>query len=123
MMLVLPVVFLPMLCLAFYGLGGGRGNAGRAAAGEMKGLNMTLPLARFDARTQPQDKLGFYEKAKQDSMRLQERKKMDPYVMGKAGLAIGVDSQANQALTKLEQLKDVLGRKAASSGRGRGSRP
>jgi hypothetical protein len=123
MMLVAPVVFLPMLCLAFYGLGGGRGDAGRPAAGEMKGLNMTLPLARFDARSQPQDKLGFYEKAKQDSMRLQERKKMDPYVMGKAGMAIRVDSQADQALAKLEQLKQVLGRKAADFGQGSGFLP
>jgi hypothetical protein len=135
MMLVVPVVIVPALCVAFYGLGGGKGDAGHPTAGEMKGLNMTLPLARIDARNQPQDKLGFYEKAKQDSMRLSERKKQDPYAVKSGGSAGGMDSgshpaalkgigglspldapsaerQADEALAKLDQLKQLLGKKA-----------
>ncbi len=108
LMLMAPLVFLPMLCLAFYGLGGGNGSTGAPSAGGMKGLNMTLPLAHFDNRNQPQDKDGFYEKAKQDSMRLQERKKQDPYVAGNAVLpAVAAD----EALAKLDQLKQLLGKK------------
>lgn len=131
MMLMAPLAFVPMLCLAFYGLGGGRGGSVKPAAGEIKGLNMALPLAQFNTAREPQDKNDFYEKAKQDSMRLLERKKRDPYatgsgvsaadsggagkgVVGGGPLALdgGVGArQAEEALAKLEQLKQALGEK------------
>jgi Conjugative transposon, TraM len=133
LMLMAPLAFVPMLCLAFYGLGGGKLDAGASSEGGIKGLNMTLPLAHFDLRGQPQDKDGFYEKAKQDSMRLAERKKQDPYAAGKVGAhafatdsgysrpgavagltglnPAGADRQADEALARLDQLKNLLASK------------
>lgn len=143
MMLMIPLLIVPMACLAFYGLGGGRGGSGATAAGpQLKGLNMTLPLAHIDGRNQPTDKLGFYEKAKLDSMRLQERRKQDPYALGnknpfatkadslsrdpaekrpgEEGIGAidpgGSDRQADQVMEKLDQLKQVLGKSGPGFG-------
>lgn len=80
MLLVLPALIIPMLALAFYGLGGGKGGIdGSAMTNIQKGLNTTLPPAHFDAKAKPMDKLAFYEKAALDSARLKERMKEDPY--------------------------------------------
>ena len=89
MMLLLPVLFVPAVGVAFYGLGGGSGD-GTPRPGEMKGLNMTLPLAKLDGHGQPEDKLGFYEKAKEDSMKMVERRRGDPY----GGVSGGVGGSA-----------------------------
>jgi hypothetical protein len=80
MMLMLPLLVLPMLCLAFYGLGGGKGGNDSLSAGPQgKGLNMSLPLAHFDKKAGITDKLGSYAKAALDSVRRQESRKQDPY--------------------------------------------
>ena len=94
MLLMAPLAFVPMLCVMFYGLGGGRGGAGGPVAGEMKGLNMALPQAQLNGAGQPKDKLGFYEKARTDSLRLRERRRRDPYAARDS--VWGVDSVMRQ---------------------------
>jgi Conjugative transposon, TraM len=140
MLLMVPGLFVPMLCLAFYGLGGGRGDKSMAQGQQMKGLNMTLPLAQFTTKSQPQDKVGYYEKAKQDSLRRQERRKQDPYANGKDGELripadsgfggtagaissgfssmgrVGADRQADEVMKRLERLKQALAKPAVPPG-------
>jgi hypothetical protein len=88
MLLIFPALVVPMLALAFYGLGGGKGGFdGKTDSQVHSGLNMTLPLAHFDSKGKPMDKLGFYEKAALDSARLRERRKGDPYSTGKGGFS------------------------------------
>lgn len=76
MMLVLPLLVIPFLTMAFWALGGGSGKKETAVSG--KGLNLDLPNANLkeDKLT---DKLGFYEKADKDSMKLEEWMRSDPY--------------------------------------------
>lgn len=138
-MLLLPVIVIPLLTLGFYALGGGRsGNDGHGLV-LTKGLNMSLPEARFDAKKKGLNKLGFYKQSDQDSMKLRERRKMDPYYAWKdssvAGLGAGLvnreaiggavrpgaptglkmaaaptDLQAAELMRKLELLKGALSR-------------
>ncbi len=142
-MLLLPVIVIPLLTLGFYALGGGRGgNDGRGLV-LTKGLNMSLPEAKFDAKKKGLNKLGFYKESDQDSMKLRERRKMDPYYAWKdssvAGLGAGLlnreaiggvvrpgaptglkmeaaptDLQAAELMRKLELLKGVLSRQQPS---------
>lgn len=138
-MLLLPVIVIPLLTLGFYALGGGRsGNDGHGLV-LTKGLNMSLPEAKFDAKKKGLNKLGFYKQSDQDSMKLRERRKMDPYYGWKdsavSGLGAGLvnreaagrvirpgaptglkmeaaptDLQAAELMRKLELLKGALSR-------------
>ncbi len=76
MMLVLPLLVIPFLTMAFWALGGGRGKQETAVTS--KGLNLDLPNANLkeDKLT---DKLGFYDKADKDSLKLEEWMRSDPY--------------------------------------------
>jgi len=70
MMLVLPLLVIPFLTMAFWALGGGKGNES-VIANEQRGLNLNLPDAKMkdDNLT---DKLSFYDKAEKDSAKLEE---------------------------------------------------
>lgn len=142
MMLVLPLLVLPFVCIVFVALGGGKGDAKKNpnAAGS-SGFNMTLPGAHFAKKETVLNKLAFYEKADEDSAKLLERMKQDPYhlrlntraqakstpqgqsLLGMAGSTTdhfishlnavpGEDSNANKLLRQLDQLKQVLHRPA-----------
>src|SRR5690349_13756859 len=76
MMLVLPLLVIPFLTMAFWALGGGSGKKETAVTD--KGLNLQLPNANLkdDKLT---DKLGFYDKADKDSLKLEEWMRSDPY--------------------------------------------
>ena len=76
MMLVLPVLVIPFLTLAFKSLGGGKapGNPDTREAG----LNLHVPDPKVKGET-PLDKLGFYNQADKDSLKLEEQLKNDPY--------------------------------------------
>jgi conjugative transposon TraM protein len=76
MMLVLPLLVIPFLTMAFWALGGGKGQ--KETNVTVKGLNLDLPNANLkdDKLT---DKLGFYEKADKDSMKMEEWMRSDPY--------------------------------------------
>lgn len=76
MMLVLPLLVIPFLTMAFWALGGGRGQ--QATNEPAKGLNLDLPKANLK-EDKLMDKLGFYDKADKDSMKLEEWMRSDPY--------------------------------------------
>lgn len=79
MMLVLPVLVIPFVTLAFWAMGGGRANAGQqTAVNNSTGLNLHLPDPKLKQET-ILDKLGFYDKADKDSLRLKEEMRSDPY--------------------------------------------
>jgi hypothetical protein len=82
MLLVMPLIVAPLLALAFHALDGGKGTAGRVVVSSVKGLNMSLPDARFDPKKKALNKLGVYKQADEDSVRLVERRKQDPYYAG-----------------------------------------
>ena len=68
MLMVLPVVLFAFLALAFYALGGGRGDGSKLAGSSGKGLNAELPAASFK-KEKKEDKFSLYEKAERDSGR------------------------------------------------------
>lgn len=79
MMLVLPLMVIPFLTLAFWSLGGGKGN-NEQTTNVAQGLNAQLPDAKEKEETLL-DKLGFYNKADKDSAELEEWMRSDPYYM------------------------------------------
>ena len=142
MMLVLPLLVLPFVCIVFVALGGGKGATKNGTAAESgKGFNMSLPGARFAKKETVLNKMAFYEKADEDSAKLLERIKQDPYhvklntpaaakmissgqpFLSMAGgttnqftsrlnTAPAADSDASKLLRQLDQLKQVLHRPA-----------
>jgi hypothetical protein len=133
MMLVLPVILIPLMAIGFYALGGGRESKTRRGIALTKGLNMNLPDAKFDAKKKGLNKLGFYKQSEQDSIRLRESRKMDPYYglkdSGRTSMPAGnglqqnkpgpgglnltpapLDAQAGELLRKLDLLKGVMNR-------------
>ena len=133
MMLLLPVILVPLLTIGFYALGGGKGGDEGKGIVLTKGLNMSLPEARFDPKKKVLNKLGFYQQSEQDSLRLRERRKRDPYYgfkdsirgmgmaankfhlekPGSGGLNLApaaTDVQAGELLRKLDLLKGMVNR-------------
>jgi hypothetical protein len=77
-LLVLPLIVLPFLTLFFWALGGGKADPANALAPVQKGLNTRLPDARLkDSRGLT--KMSYYDKAAQDSDKLRQQMKSDPY--------------------------------------------
>lgn len=76
MLLVLPLLVIPFLTMAFWALGGGKGTQDKVIATE--GLNLDLPNPNLK-EDKLMDKLGFYERADKDSMKLEEWMRSDPY--------------------------------------------
>ena len=64
-LLVLPLMLLPFMALAFYAMGGGRGQLIDPSLAS-KGINTALPDANFKTE-EPVDKMGFYAKAGKDT--------------------------------------------------------
>lgn len=83
---VLPVLVLPFLTLLFWALGGGKVEH-TGAAQTPAGFNFNLPEAYLEDKP-ALDKLGFYEQAEKDSLRLAELIRNDPYYQqdGNGGL-------------------------------------
>jgi hypothetical protein len=97
---------------------------------------MTLPAAQFAVKGQPTDKMGYYAKAAQDSARLKERLKLDPYaaardsvvrgvvtvrpgVTGMAPLGMtGADAEADRLLRRIGEMKTALAGQRAEDGGG-----
>jgi conjugative transposon TraM protein len=128
-LLFLPVVAIPILCCSFYALGGGGGTGGNVAASKNnEHFNAQLPDAHFNKRDALVDKLGFYEKADEDSVKREMRVKADPYhskeakapaTTTKGEIAVGKfnaaaaaphrqDTAADRLLEKLDQLKKIV---------------
>lgn len=81
MMLVLPLLVIPFLTMAFWALGGGKGELSHVVA-DQKGLNLNLPDAKMKEDNLT-DKLSFYDKADKDSAKLEEWMRTDPYYQQK----------------------------------------
>src|SRR5262249_28129251 len=67
-----PVILIPLIALGFYALGGGKGDHSGKGLVLTKGLNMSLPEAKFDRKKKELNKLGIYKQSEQDSMKLRE---------------------------------------------------
>jgi len=78
MLLVYPVLVIPFLTMAFWALGGGKGNGDEQLEKGEKGLNTKLPDAALSG-DEGGDKLSFYDKAAKDSAKIQEWMRSDPY--------------------------------------------
>jgi hypothetical protein len=61
-MLVLPLLTLPFVTLAFWVMGGGKGNAQGNQHVKQAGLNLQLPEPNLEDESK-EDKLSFYNKA------------------------------------------------------------
>lgn len=128
-LLLIPVVAIPILCCSFYALGGGRQASGSPGfATEKDHFNAQLPDAHFNSRDAMVDKLGFYERADEDSVRRLLRIRADPYhakdpkgsdaaitgevTTGKHGMGSPVpvhqDTTAERLLEKLDRLKKIV---------------
>ena len=63
-LLVLPLLILPFAALAFYALGGGKGE--NSIANKHVGINLALPDATF-SKEKPADKMGIYNLSEKDT--------------------------------------------------------
>jgi conjugative transposon TraM protein len=74
-MLILPLLVIPFLTLAFWAIGGGKGEKEKQR--DPSGLNMQLPNAHLKD-DKGENKLSFYDAAEKDSARFREEIKNDP---------------------------------------------
>jgi conjugative transposon TraM protein len=77
MMLVMPLLAIPFITMAFWALGGGKGDQ-HTDTSASTGLNLNLPDAQLKEDNSA-NKLSFYDKADKDSMKLEEMMRNDPY--------------------------------------------
>lgn len=80
LMLMLPVLVLPFVTLIFWALGGGKANEVQASENKVAGFNLKLPDSKVNEENDL-DKMGYYAKAKQDSIKFQEMLRNDPNYM------------------------------------------
>lgn len=76
-LLVLPLLALPFITLAFWALGGGKGDP--LVVDQNQGFNKVLPEAK--ASLNATDKMSLYNQADKDSIALQEQLRADPYAI------------------------------------------
>lgn len=74
-LLFLPLLIIPFLTLAFWALGGGKGEGEKQTVSE--GLNLQLPNPRVKD-LKDETKLTFYQTAEKDSAKIREEIKNDP---------------------------------------------
>lgn len=101
MLLVLPVLVIPFLTLAFWAMGGGK--KPDQPPGNFKGLNLHLPEANLKDE-KVLDKLGFYDKADKDSMKMEELMRNDPYYLHESKqISDGLELMTQATATKYNQ--------------------
>ena len=115
-LLILPLIAVPGLFGIFYSLGGGQGPKKSSASGNSTlGFNTELPKAKFDRNDGIRNKLEYYQKADEDSLRRKEYLQRDPY--RKDTLLSSAPPQparedahqsSDQLLRQLDQLKHSL---------------
>jgi len=114
-LLILPLLVIPFLFLAFYALGGGKGNQeDKPEKGAGMGFNMELPPPVFDRKEGSMNKMAFYSKADADSVRKRTLRLQDPNIHPPIGQAFPLfdgprsDTQADALLKRLDHLKRHL---------------
>ncbi|RZM22228.1 MAG: conjugative transposon protein TraM [Pedobacter sp.] len=109
-LLVLPLMLLPFMALAFYAMGGGRGQVMDPSLAR-KGINTALPDANFKAE-EPVDKMGFYAKAGKDT----SAENSVSGIAGKLGFS-AEDERTSEINAKLAELnKEINSPPASASG-------
>lgn len=76
-LLVLPLLVIPFMTVFFWALGGGKTEAAEKNEKAQVGFNLKLPDANIK-EDKVLDKMGYYDKAQQDSVKFQELLKNDP---------------------------------------------
>nr|WP_294899683.1 conjugative transposon protein TraM [uncultured Pedobacter sp.] len=102
LLLFLPLLILPFTTMAFWALGGGKGNV-KPFDTLQKGFNTNLPNAKFDD-TQKQDKLSIYESFAQS----QRSKELSDTDFQNIPLGNQNDAADNEIQQKLAQLTSAL---------------
>jgi conjugative transposon TraM protein len=77
MLLVLPALVIPFITMAFWALGGGKGEPNETIK-TTTGLNLELPGAALKD-DKSMDKMAYYDKAQSDSEKIMQQMKDDPY--------------------------------------------
>jgi conjugative transposon TraM protein len=90
-LLFLPLLIIPFITLAFWALGGGKGEIKNETAHE--GLNLQLPNAHTKD-LKGATKLSFYETAEKDSAKIREEMKNDPLFQQSFYEDTGIDSES-----------------------------
>lgn len=90
-LMVIPLLALPFVTLGFWALGGGQYKETNAQQG--KGFNKNLPGVNLKD-DKARDKMSYYTQAAQDSAKLKELKKNDPYYrMDSSAEQINIDEE------------------------------
>lgn len=106
LMMVLPVLVIPFVTMAFWALGGGKGNADNEQQNKQPGLNLQLPNAKLKD-DKKLDKFSFYQQAEKDSEKLEKEIKQDPYYTGDDLALSGDFDEGNAAGTMQFGLEDL----------------
>lgn len=108
MMLVLPLLVLPFITMAFWALGGGKGNTDKDMIAKTTGLNTKLPDASLKDENNA-DKLSYYSKADADSLKKKELLRNDPFYRdsfnNKSTTIVDQESHFNDVSTKNNRMR------------------
>jgi conjugative transposon TraM protein len=103
-MLILPLLVIPFLTLAFWAMGGGKGEKEKQR--DPSGLNMQLPNAHLKD-DKGENKLSFYDAAEKDSAKFREEIKNDPLFQIPAPKDTGLLKYGNKTIDlKPDNYKD-----------------
>ncbi|MET0636116.1 MAG: conjugative transposon protein TraM [Chitinophagaceae bacterium] len=89
---IVPLLVIPFLTMIFWALGGGQKADAQTVTNANPGLNLQLPDAKFKEGKEI-DKMGYYDRAAADSVKLKALMKEDPYYQN--GLDIRPDFPSN----------------------------
>jgi hypothetical protein len=113
-LLMLPVLIVPFITLAFWALGGGKGDNNKKVITE-SGLDLELPGA--NVKNEPKDKLAFYDKAESDSEKFRSMIKDDPYFKKQITDTFPsntyIDPNEAKVYNKIDQLNEAMNNASA----------
>jgi len=106
LLVALPVLVVPFLTMAFWALGGGRGETSKIASSKQSGLNIELPSAAVKEETNA-TKLSFYEKAEALQKEREKQLQHDPYfrLMAEGEPAIEDADAEERVMEKISMLE------------------
>ncbi len=103
-LLVFPVLVIPFLLIFFYVMGVGKKDNPNSLNQKPAGLNTRLPDAQFK-KAKEKSKMGLYDEMMQDSARILEKIKADPFYMINRHDS---ENSVDQVEEKLEALKKII---------------
>lgn len=120
-LLTVPLLVLPFLTIIFWALGGGK-HSGSTDNKKETGFNLQLPKGQAPS-VSATDKMSYYDRARQDTIRLMEQMRRDPNYISDSGLSsqvqipLGLNSSiygpstnhtSMQIQSKLNELNDLM---------------